>query len=171
MNKPFILFSIVMCLAVNACLAQVITPVDSRQNMLSGMRTTLQNVDAEAADYSAVRSPFVVPSKKEPEPVATKDLGNVPVSSGIGEVLPDAKALQVISRQFQPFGSLVMGDRGVLQLANGRTIAEGDVFKAEIQGVVYQVEIGDVTSKGYSLSLGTATVQRTFLTTTGSTSQ
>lgn len=168
MNKQFILFSMVMCLAVNAGLSQVITPVDSRQSMLSGMDATLQNVDAEAGDYSDVRSPFVVRKKEEPKVVATKNLEDVPVSTGIGEVLPDAKALQVISKQFQPFGSLVMGDRGVLQLANGRTIAEGETFKAEIKGVVYQVEIGDVTSNGYSLTIGTATVERSFLTTTGS---
>ena len=168
MNKQFILLSMVMCLAMNAGLSQVITPVDSRQSMLAGMQTTLGNVDAPAADYNDVRSPFVVREKEVPEQVATKDLGDTPVTTGVGEVLPDARALQVISRQFQPFGSLVMGERGVLQLANGRTIAEGETFKAEIQGIVYQVQIGDVTSNGYSLSLGSATVQRSFLTTTGS---
>ena len=167
MNKAFILLFLVMCLASHAGLSQVITPVDSRESMLSGMRNTLQNVNAEAADYSKVRSPFVIRKKEEPE-VAKKDLSDVPVSTGTGEVLPDDRVLQIISRQFQPFGSLVMGDRGVLQLANGRTIAEGETFKAEIQGVVYQVKIGDVTSKGYSLSIGSASVQRTFLTTTGS---
>ena len=167
MNKAFILFSLAMCLVSHAALSQVITSVDSRETMLSGMRNTLENVDAEAADYSKVRSPFVVRKKEEPA-VAKKDLSAAPVSTGIGEVLPDDKALQVISRQFQPFGSLVMGDRGVLQLANGRTIAEGETFKAEIKGVVYEVKIGEITSKGYSLSIGSASVQRTFLTTTGS---
>lgn len=157
----------VMCLASHAGLSQVITPADSRQSMLSGMQATLQNVDAEEGDYSNIRSPFSVRKKEIPAPV-TKDLADVPVSTGIGEVLPDDQALKAISRQFNPLGSLVMGDRGVLQLASGRTIAEGDTFKAEIQGVVYEVKIGDVTSKGYSLSIGTATVQKSFLTTTGS---
>lgn len=157
----------VMCLACHAGLSQVITPVDARQNMLTGMQATLGNVNVEAGDYSDVRSPFIIRKKEVPAPV-TKDLADVPVSTGIGEVLPDEQALQIISRQFNPLGSLVMGDRGVLQLASGRTIAEGNTFKAEIQGVVYEVKIGDVTSKGYSLSIGTATVEKSFLTTTGS---
>ena len=121
-----------------------------------------------AADYEEVQSPFVVVSKPEPQVMLTKDLSNVPVDTGIGEVLPDEDALRIISQQFKPFGSLVIGERGVLQLARGQTIAEGESFKAEIRGVAYEVQIMDVTSKSYKLSLGTAEVEKNFFTTTGS---
>jgi hypothetical protein len=156
-----------MCLAASAGQSQIITPVESRQSMLDGMHATLHNVDVAAGDYGDVQSPFVI--REEPEPMAlVKDLDNAPVVSPTGKVLDDEVALRIISTQFKPFGSLVMGDRGVLQLSNSQTMGEGESFKAEIQGVVYEVTIVDVTSESYTLSLGTASVEKTFLTTTGS---
>ena len=167
MNRQLILFLSVMCLAACAGQSQIITPVESRRSMLDGMNTTLQNVNAPAGEYGDVQSPFVI--KKEPEPMAlVKDLDDVPVITTVGRVLEDEVALRIISARFKPFGSLVMGERGILQLANSQTIGEGESFKAEIQGVVYEVTIVDVTSKSYRLSLGTASVDKTFLTTTGS---
>jgi hypothetical protein len=157
-----------MCLAFNAGQSQIITPVDSRQSMLDGMNRTLHNVHAEAGNYGDVQSPFLL-KVKEPEVVAqVKDLDNVPVVSNTAVVLEDSVALRIISQRFKPFGSLVMGDRGVLQLSSGQTIGEGESFKAEIQGVVYEVTIADVTSQSYKLALGSAEVEKTFLTTTGS---
>jgi hypothetical protein len=169
MNRQSILFFLVIALAASAGQAQIITPVESRQGMLDGMQVTLANVDREAGDYRDVPSPFVVRRKKAPEPVATKELDDVPVDTGTGAVLEDNIALGIISRQFNPLGSLVMGDRGILQLANGQTISEGDSFKAEIKGVVYEIHISDVTSKSYQLRLGSATIEKNFLTTTGTT--
>ena len=168
MNKQLFLFLAVMCLAVNAGQSQIITPTESRNSILEGMRVTLQNVDVPAGAYEDVQSPFIIKKVVPEEVPVVRTFEDVPVETGIGEVLADNVALQVISRQFRPFGSLVMGERGILQLANGRTIAEGESFRAEIKGVEYEVTIADVTSKGYRLTLGEANVEKTFLTTTGS---
>ena len=161
MNRYSSLLTIALSLAFASVQAQIITPVDSRTGMLEGMNATLSNVDAPVVDYSEVTSPFVIMVKKVPV-VATKNLDDIPVDTNPGEVLADEVALQVISNQFKPLGSMVMGTRGLLQLSNGQTIEEGDVFKAEIQGIVYEVTIGEVTSKSYTLMLGTANVEKHF---------
>ena len=85
----------------------------------------------------------------------------------VGEILPDQQALEIISKQFTPLGSLVTENRGVLQLPGNRTIDKGTTFKAEIKGNIYEVEVLDVTSRGYTLQLGTAQLKKNFLTTTG----
>ena len=161
-NLMLILFAYV----ASICGGQVITTPEARSGLLDGMHSTLGNVDREKMDFKEVNSPFAVRTRQEEE-VATKELDNVPLRTA-GALLSDDRALAIISGQFRPLGSLVVGDRGVLQLAGGRTIAQGASFKAEISGNIYAVKIEEVTSKGYTLSLGTASLRKNFLITTGS---
>lgn len=169
MNRIFIFLPVLLGLGLPSAYSQVITPVDARESMLDGMQATLTNIDLSPGEYSAVQSPFVVREKEEVDLLQPEDFLNLPDNVVSGEPLPDDVALGVIGQQFKPFGSLVMGNRGILQLANGRTIAAGESFEAQIKGVTYEVTISKVNSDGYQLSLGTATIEKTFLTTTGTT--
>lgn len=162
----FIFILTLLASTASICAGQVITTPEARSGLLDGMHSTLGNIDREKADFSEVSSPFAARTRQE-EVVATKELDNVPVRT-VGALLPDEHALAIISEQFRPLGSLVIGNRGVLQLAGGRTIAQGSAFKAEIKGNIYEVQIEEVTSKGYTLSLGTASLKKNFLITTGS---
>jgi len=165
MNKQFtaVIFSLV--LAIPALSGQVISKPESRSEIIGGMQNTLDNVNRPQAELANVNSPFKakVPIKTEP---VIKNLDNAP-KTVVGEKLPDNQALEIISRQFSPLGSLVIGDRGILQLPGNRTIEEGASFKAEIKGNIYEVTIPDVTSSGYTLQLGTAQINKNFLTTSG----
>lgn len=149
--------------------AQVITTPEARSSVLDGMNASLANVDRPEADLSDVDSPFEARRRKKVEPVATKDLTGGAITKVAGKLLPDETALRIISDQFRPLGSLVLGDRGLLQLAGGHTIERGDTFKAEIRGNIYDVLIAEVTSRGYTLRLGTAELKKNFLNNTGST--
>ena len=164
-NKSILIILVALSFGASLLPAQVITPAESRSNLLGGVRNTLSNVDNSAADFSETRSPFVV----RDETVQVKRPDTARENTGPVMILPDAVALKLISQQFQPLGSLIMGNRGVLQMGNGRTMAEGETFNAEIKGTTYEVEIKEITQRGYSLTLGTASVKRTFLTTTGAT--
>lgn len=151
-----------LLLAVPVLQAQVILPEESRSRLLSGMETTLANIDREPVDFAHVPSPFIPPEEApEQDLQATPDKPlRIVVSS---RRLEDADALRAISTQFKPIGSLVVGERGVLQLANGNTMEEGSSFPAKIKGHTYVVVITEVTSKAYTLRLGSAQVQRNFI--------
>jgi hypothetical protein len=149
--------------------AQVITTPEKRGVLLDRMNDSLDNVDQPEAKFSDLASPFEARRRKKADPVPTKDLANAPLTPMASQLLPDDKALAIVSQQFQPLGSLVLGDRGLLQLAGGGSIERGESFKAEIRGNVYEVMIDDVTSKGYTLRLGTARLKKNFLNTKGTT--
>lgn len=168
MNRLIITFTVLAGFGLSTLQAQVITPVESRENLLKGMATTLGNVNEAPGDYTAVLSPFV-PREKKIEIVQTKDLTNAPSGLTGSQKLPDEVALRMIGDRFNPIGSMVLGNRGVLQMANNTTIEMGSSFKAEIKGNIYEVQVNDVTSQGYTLTLGTATIRKNFLTTTGAT--
>ncbi len=165
MNKQFSAVILIAGLLTSALQGQTITTPDSRSEVLDGMKSTLANVERPEGEYTEVKSPFEARIIKKAEPVIKK-LDDAP-KTVVGAVLPDDKALSIISQQFQPLGSLVLGDRGILQMQGNHNIEKGDSFKAEIKGHIYEVKISDVTSRGYTLQLGTAQVSKNFLTTTG----
>jgi hypothetical protein len=144
---------------------QVITPVNQRGELLEGMEQVLSNTERESLDLAGLVSPFhpkpaapvATVASEAPEPEIREAVTTEP------RILPDAVALEMVAERFQPLGSLVLGTRGILQLSNSRTIAKGEAFRAEIQGVAYEVFIDEVTSEGYRLRLGSATLDRTFL--------
>jgi hypothetical protein len=147
-----------------AC-GQVISPANQRGELLEGMEQVLSNTERESLDVAGLVSPFhpkleapvAAIASEAPEPEVREAVTTEP------RILPDAVALEMVAERFQPLGSLVLGNRGVLQLSNSRTIAKGEGFRAEIQGVAYEFFIDEVTSDGYRLRLGNATLDRTFL--------
>ena len=155
-----------LLLAAGSLAGQVITTPEERDALLDGMSDTLSNVDRATGDYGQLESPFAarMPELPDPADLVTEVVQRPKVTS---PVLPDKQALALISQQFRPEGSLVMGNRGILRLSGGGTIEEGRTFRAEIKGNFYDVTVIEVTSKGYTLGLGEARVTGNFLTTTG----
>ncbi len=141
---------------------QVDTP-EARVNLLQGLRSTLDNTNREAADYSDLRTPFAPPPVEE----VIEDTTEVAAPAVQRSRLRDSEALGIISQQFKPLGSLILGSRAVLQLQSGKTIRRGDTFSASIGGHTYDVVIEDITEKVYTLKLGSAEVSKNFTTTSG----
>jgi hypothetical protein len=128
----------------------------------------IQNTSRPVTSVGEDQSPFYKTKRKAPVAVnpempveEVEDLDALPM------VLSDSMALDIISRQFKPLGSMVLGSRGFLQLPQGGTIEKGQNFKAEIRGVSYEVRISEITQKGYTLELGTAQKAQSFGKTGG----
>lgn len=160
MSKPFAIITLLAAFSAVSLEAQVIAPKSERDELLSGMRQVLANTEGEGMDFSAVQSPFH--EREEPKDSVVSEQANT-APSNIPVVLGDADALRLIGQRFKPLGSLVIGDRGILQLSNGETIAEGETFNAQIQGTRYPVVIEEVTRDKYRLRLGSATLEKSFL--------
>lgn len=160
---------------MNPLQGQVLQKPEERAELLQSMDEVLAARDGQKASFVDLTSPFVygdlsqgakgtIPGKEaatdsetdpEPEPKTTQQ----PVR------LSDAEALRLVARRFRPLGSLVIGDKGVLQMDSGRNLAEGESFKATVNGVSYRVYIADVSENGYILRLRDEFLQRDFLTT------
>ncbi|MGC9449809.1 MAG: hypothetical protein ACP5I4_00060 [Oceanipulchritudo sp.] len=165
MNKQIFHTLLLLGAATGWLPGQVITTEDARAGLIEGMRKTISNVEQPRADFSRVPSPFNPPDEEvvaEPDTIPEEAPIRIVRSS---ERLDDMVALRIISHSFKPLGSLVMGDRGVLQLSDNRTIAEGASFNAKIQGQTYKVTLSEVTARSYKLSLGSAEVEKNFIKT------
>lgn len=150
--------------------SQVITPRGDRTGILEGLESVILNTEKEAQSYTDVPSPFLnEPAAAESDRQMAVE-GEAEAAAPEPVVLPDAMALDLIAERFRPAGSMVIGERGVLQLASGRTIEEGASFRADIRGISYTVHIETVTSSGYRLRLDSAIVEKLFMETkTGQT--
>lgn len=168
MNKFLIVSIVGLFLGSIAGQAQTIAPASKRENLLDGMKATLGNVDQATTDYQKMESPFVVRNKQRKS--ATSLVENIKVETVVAaQRLPDKVALRVIGDRFNPIGSLILGNRGVLQLANGEYLETGQTFPARIQGNTYEVKVSQVSSSGYTLTLGEASIRKNFITTNGAT--
>ncbi len=165
MNNSYIILLLVSLVFVSSVNAQVISKPEARSDLLTSMDQTLSNMQREGNDFKDVKSPFVA-VMPEKQPVVVEQVEET-VAPVVAARLPDKEALAIISQQFKPLGSLILGNRGVLQLQANKTIEKGAFFNADISGNTYRVEILDVTSRGYTLRLGTAQVTKNFLTTSG----
>jgi hypothetical protein len=161
MNKLLAVSVIISGTLAGSVSGQVVTP-DARANLLDGLQNTLANTSQEAADYSELRTPFA-PPKEEVVQEVTEEAAPVVRRARLG----DSAALGIISDQFKPLGSLILGTRAVLQLSNGKTIKRGDTFSANISGYSYDVMIEEITEKGYTLKLGSAEVSKNFTSISG----
>lgn len=143
--------------------SQVILPVDDRDQLLNDMQAVIDNTQSDPQTFDGIPSPFVEKKQAvaQPQPQMANQVQEP--AETLPRNLSDWVALRMISQQFKPLGSLVLGDRGILQLANGNTIEKGASFKAEIQGRSYEVTIDEVTQNGYTLRLGSAILKQTFL--------
>lgn len=162
MSKKITVCIIACFIGWSGVFGQVITPVVKRNELIEGMKKVVGNMEGEAPVFSGLVSPFK--EKRVQDTIADVSTGPVVLQEEqLPEVISDETAVEVISRRFKPLGSLIFGSRGILQLANGETIEEGDSFPAEIRGNTYTVEITKVTARGYTLKVGDATIDKTFL--------
>jgi hypothetical protein len=162
MIKKIAVFVFIISISWSGAIAQVITPVGERNELIDGMEQVVGNMDTAAPSYSGLASPFT--EKTEPSGIVSDLSGSADIiEERLPEIISDQVAVEVISRRFKPIGSMIFGNRGILQLSNGETVEEGESFPAEIRGNIYTVEIIKVTSQGYTLKVGTATADKTFL--------
>lgn len=146
---------------------QVLRKAEYREEIVEGMARVLEREAVGEEDWSDLKSPFVV---ELPEEEATEvEVETKPEAEPEPRVaqISDRRALLLINERFRPQGSLVLGDRGILQLAEGRRIAQGQVFRATVRGKTYEVEVGTVTAEGYELRLGSHRVSGNFSSTGG----
>ena len=142
---------------------QIILKADERETLLADSKAVIGNTGKDAVSADGIISPFIKKRRPAPEPESVITQVEEDPEAPLPEVLADEVALNLIGRQFKPLGSLVMGDKGILQLERGRTIGEGETIKAEIKGRTYEVIIDSVTSSGYRLRLGDATLDKSFI--------
>ena len=162
-NITHILF--ILTMGALCSTAQVILPSDERDSLVGDMNEVLTNTDRESMDVSKTSSPFVEKKAEQILPASTDLEAPQLVREELPAELSDPVALRLISQQFKPLGSMVLGNRGLLQLSGGNTIEQGETFNAEIKGRSYEVLIEEVTGSGYTLRLGSAIMRKTFLTT------
>lgn len=174
MSKPKVfLLMAAMAALLQMAGGQTISSIKNRESLLNSMEAVLNNTARPAMEVAGIDSPFHAAIFEEAS-VARETATEAPRPTPrreVPEILPDRTALSIIAGRFDPQGSLIMGDRGMLQLGGARTIAEGETFNAEIKGHTYEVRIEEVSSRGYRLRLGNATLEQTFLTTTGKAPQ
>jgi hypothetical protein len=148
--------------------ARTIERAENRTRIVEEARAVIDNEGRAAIQFDAIRSPFIdlrdlekpeeeQPVAVAPDPETKSEQPRVPMK------LPDAVALRSISERFNPLGSMVLGNRGILQLGGGRTIEQGESFNATIQGTEYRVEVEAVTPSDYTLRLGEATIRKRFI--------
>lgn len=164
MNK-FLLFTAFPVLVLSQASGQVIQSASERESLLENLRVVVTNTNREALLVDDLQSPFVeemeAPAPETGASAAESEEAPDSVEEG-PRLLSDAVALRMVGQQFKPIGSLILGNRALLQLANGSTLSVGQSFAAEIQGNRYQVELESVSGNGYVLRLGTATLSQTF---------
>lgn len=165
MRLRYAIILVLMVMAGGTLAAQLIVDQRERKRLMEDLDQTINNSTLREQPQS-LHSPFMARPVDGTEPLVEDAETGEPVAAPppAPRVLPDAVALQAIARQFRPLGSLVRGDRGVLQLRGGGSIAKGESFRASIEGVNYSVFIEDVSESGYVLRLGEALLQRDFFT-------
>jgi hypothetical protein len=164
---------IILLAGTNHPRAQVLQKPEERANLLQSMDEVLAAKEGGESSFADLTSPFVygdlsqgakgtIPGEEtatdpdpDPEPATTQQPAR----------LSDAEVLRMVARRFRPLGSLVIGDKGVLQMDSGRNLAEGESFQATVNGVSYLVSIADVSENGYILRLREEFLERDFLAT------
>ena len=148
---------------------QVLEKPEERSQLLQSMENVLTAVDEESTSFDGISSPFVLGGGVDPQSETGVEEADAPEPLPDEEAVPeptrlsDAVALRMVARRFRPLGSLVIGDKGVLQMDGGRNLAEGESFQARIHGVPYRVYIADVGRNGYVLRLRGETMELDFL--------
>ena len=169
MNRKRIIFILACC---SLCLAtegaRTIERAENRTRIVEEAQAVIENEDRAPIQFDAIRSPFIdhrdLEEPEDDQPVAdAQEAEPESVQPRVPMKLPDAVALRSISERFTPMGSMVLGNRGILQLGGGRTIEQGESFNATIQGTEYRVEVEAVTPSDYTLRLGEATIRKRFI--------
>lgn len=74
----------------------------------------------------------------------------------------DEEALQIIARQLNPSGSLIMGERKFLNLEGGRRLQLGDPIRISVRGEDYTAKLEEITPGTYTLSMNGKTLTVNF---------
>lgn len=142
-----------MLMLGSALSGQVLRKVEDREAVLEGMASVLRSGQADGERWELFSSPFVMKVESVPEEVM-EEVEEEPEREREVRQVTDEEALALISERFRPLGSLVLGDRGLLQMPGGQRIGQGQVFRATVAGEEYEVEVERVTEEGYQLRLG-----------------
>lgn len=87
---------------------------------------------------------IVAPPPPPPKPVTKKE------------------ALDEFVSRLRPTGVLFKEDRGVLILAGGKQLLEGKVYRVNYKGKPFDIEVTEVTTDSYTLSIDDVTVTSPF---------
>ncbi|CAA6691623.1 MULTISPECIES: hypothetical protein [unclassified Lentimonas] len=147
-----------------------------RISVLDVAETYLSQGDSDfAALLKTLDSPY---GAEAPEVVVAVEA--VPVEEqapgGIAEAVAydDASVLEAIGLKFaiQVRGTLEKGGQNYLQLQGGGLLKSGTSFPAnipEIKDQTFTITVSDISSRGYTLSMGTSTFPVSFYGSTGAT--
>ena len=138
---------------------QFLSPAD--QGFMAEVES-LESPYGEELEEVAVAAAVVVTEEQAPEPV------EVPVH------YDDASVLEVIATKFakQVRGTLEKGGRSYLQLQGGGLLKSGTSFPVkvpEVEDQTFTVTVSDITSRGYTLTMGESTLPVSFNASTGVT--
>lgn len=143
--------------------AQRIQSSEQRRQLLDqvesllGTKENFEDIAVEAV------TPFSKPQPEIPEVVHEVGADSAPEPpKPVLTRMEDRAALEMIAARFTPTGGILMGEKGYLQLQGGGLLAAGDSFKAKIQGFEYEVTVKNVLQDRYTLSLGSASLERDF---------
>lgn len=139
-------------------------PNNDRTKLLGSAEMYLSSqwvVDAETVaekpnpfgEVSSVATPTIATPSTEPSKPATPP---APVR------FSDEEALQIIARQLNPSGSLIMGERKFLNLEGGRRLQLGDPIRISVRGEDYTAKLEEITPGTYTLSMNDMTLTVNF---------
>ncbi len=156
MNSKYfitVILSFVLCLSASAQAGRVSSP-DQREQQIKRVTELLESMPRPRGQLPEGRvNPFA--------PVPREVVAATPPPQV--ERLTDDRALVAISRNFNPSGSMIVGERRVLRLRDGSMLREGDSFNARIENFTYRVTVSTIDTDGYVLTLGEASMRRRFI--------
>ncbi|CAA6679520.1 MULTISPECIES: hypothetical protein [unclassified Lentimonas] len=140
-----------------------------RISVLDVAETYLSQGDSDfAALLKTLDSPY---GAEAPEVVVAVE-EQAPVAEAVA--YDDASVLEAIGLKFaiQVRGTLEKGGQNYLQLQGGGLLKSGTSFPAnipEIKDQTFTITVSDISSRGYTLSMGTSTFPVSFYGSTGAT--
>lgn len=159
---------IVCCLAgALGGLCPLASWAQNRVTLPAQREAILANLDeilrAQPGDFGSIPrervNPFMaVMPARAPVPVAVAPDRPAPVVQATETQgrLDDEAALAAIVANFRPSGSIILGERRLLRMADGSMLQQGSTFTARIRGEAYSVQVARVLADGYTLALGNA---------------
>ena len=121
---------------------------DKREGLLSTSDKLLNPGDPEQLKrFEKVRNPF------EPYVEPTIEPDPEPVTKTQPKQINEKLILMQVVRILKPKGSLILGENRILILEDRKKLREGDIIPARVGGITYKVQITEITSRNFSLSL------------------
>jgi hypothetical protein len=134
---------------------------DKREAFILRADALFDQVDSKfEASLSEIKDPFN--QSLEPESFHEESVGSDPAVV----VLSDKDALRYVISIFKPRGTLLMGNKRIIVLDNGKRLSEGDSFQIIYQEKPFIVYIENITMRSCALKIGAEIEEKVF----GSTS-